>query len=147
MKTHVGIDTKSIKNQNIQLHAYLERKNTFIYVWCTLAISLVSLITKVTSQKTGLCFGFFNLLLLLFPARRNRLWSKYHCLYRSECQWEIQGIPLSVLKEDLCCTQSTISCCKCERLPAPRLWMGRKWIWSKLNIFLRPLTIFTSCNP
>lgn len=34
---------------------------------------------------------------------------------KGECQWEIQGIPSSVWKEDFGCMEPTTSCCKCER--------------------------------
>lgn len=38
MKTHVGIDTKGIKEQNIQLYASLEGKRSHIYLCLTDAL-------------------------------------------------------------------------------------------------------------
>lgn len=61
MKIHVGIDTKSIKDQNIQLYAYAKRKISHIYLCLTDAFQVLTwyLSEQKWRLKKQVCVGVF----------------------------------------------------------------------------------------
>lgn len=136
-KIHVGIDTKSIKDQNIQLYAYAKRKISHIYLCLTDALQVLTWYLSEQKWRLKVCVGVFFLTSCcnIFLEEETDCDSKAK---RSECRWEFQGIPSNVWRENFGCMNPLPPFANVkEGLPAPRVWIERKWIWSKQNIFLR----------
>lgn len=136
METHVGIDTKSIKDQNIQFCAYLERKRSHIYLCLTdalqpLAWYLPGKKSDISRNRFVLFYIFFFLTsyCITFLQEETDCDSKHSSskARKRECRWEVQGFSSSVWKEDFGCRNPPppVASVK-EALPAPRVWIGRK---------------------